>query len=48
MLAAENKAEELGLSHVELIVGSKNEGAIDYYNKEGYESDRLIMRKRVR
>ena len=48
MREAEKKAFELGIAHVELIVGANNKGAVSFYNKEGYEPDRLVMRKRVR
>lgn len=47
MHMAESIAKELGLRNVELMVGSKNEGAISFYEKEDYKPDRIIMRKQV-
>ncbi|SEQ24043.1 Ribosomal protein S18 acetylase RimI [Lachnospiraceae bacterium RM5] len=47
MIEAEKKTMELRIDHVELIVGASNEGSISFYSREGYEPDRLIMRKRV-
>ena len=45
--AAEKKAEELGINHVELIVGSNNKTALDFYSHCGYETDRYFLRKEV-
>lgn len=45
--AAEEKTKELGINHVELIVGSNNKTALEFYSHCGYETDRYFLRKEL-
>ena len=47
ILAAENQANAIGINKVELIVGANNIGALDFYKKMNYETDRIILNKYV-
>ena len=48
ILAAENQANIIGISKVELIVGANNNSALSFYKKMNYEIDRITLSKYVR
>lgn len=45
--AFEQEAQKMNIAYIELIVGSDNKNAIEFYDKNNYKTDRLILKKEL-
>lgn len=45
LLAAEDKAKEMGFVGVDLLVTASNDDAVRFYNCRGYTTNRMLMKK---
>lgn len=48
MAAAEQKAWSLGIRYIDLAVGTENRNAQSFYERQGFEPERLYMKKKVK